>query len=172
MTSKRRSQPSSSQDRSLPRRKHLRRLDRVLSRGAPVFFITICVRDRRPLLIDPRVAEIVVAAFRGSRSDHGWMLGRYVVMPDHVHFFASPTGDEAKSLSSFVGFWKRGTAAAIRCSHLPGFAWQAEFFDHLLRRNESYSQKWEYVRMNPVRAGLVSRAEDWPYQGEVEALDW
>jgi hypothetical protein len=32
--------------------------------------------------------------------------------------------------------------------------------------------KWSYVRENPVRAGLVARAEDWPYQGELNVLDW
>jgi putative transposase len=48
--------------------------------------------------------------------------------------------------------------------------WQEGFFDHLLRGSESYSQKWEYVRMNPVRAGLSKTAEEWPYQGEIIAL--
>ena len=46
--------------------------------------------------------------------------------------------------------------------------WQREFFDHLLRSNESYKAKWAYVRMNPVRAALVERPEDWPYQGYVD----
>jgi REP element-mobilizing transposase RayT len=49
--------------------------------------------------------------------------------------------------------------------------WQPGFFDHLLRSEESYEQKWRYVRENPVRAGLASRAEDWPYQGEVVLID-
>jgi len=48
--------------------------------------------------------------------------------------------------------------------------WQEGFFDHLLRNGESYSQKWEYVRMNPVRAGLCERPEDWRYQGEIIPL--
>ena len=41
------------------------------------------------------------------------------------------------------------------------------FFDHLLRSEESYAQKWDYVRENPVRAQLVERVEDWPYAGEL-----
>ena len=43
----------------------------------------------------------------------------------------------------------------------------AVFFDHLLRSEESYAQKWDYVRENPVRAGLVKNVEDWPYAGEL-----
>jgi hypothetical protein len=48
--------------------------------------------------------------------------------------------------------------------------WQREFFDQMLRSSESYSEKWNYVFENPVRAGLVTRAEDWPYAGEIEIL--
>jgi len=40
--------------------------------------------------------------------------------------------------------------------------WQRGFFDHLLRSEESYSEKWNYVRNNPVRAGLVASGDDWP----------
>ena len=48
--------------------------------------------------------------------------------------------------------------------------WQKEFFDHVLRSDESYESKWDYVRENPVRAGLVSRADDWPYAGEITLI--
>jgi hypothetical protein len=39
----------------------------------------------------------------------------------------------------------------------------------LLRSDESLSEKWEYVRQNPVRAGLVEHSEDWPYQFQFNA---
>ena len=48
--------------------------------------------------------------------------------------------------------------------------WQLEFFDHVLRSAKSYSEKWDYVRENPVRAGLAVAAEHWPYAGECELL--
>ena len=86
-----------------------------------------------------------------------------VVMPDHVHFFCAPE-KEAKSLSVFVGAWKRWTIRRIHALRRPGTAspattsplWQAEFFDHLIRSDESYDEKWNYVRDNPVRAGLLT----------------
>ena len=45
--------------------------------------------------------------------------------------------------------------------------WELEFFDHLLRSEESCVEKWDYVGRNPVRAGLVTRVEDWPYAGDL-----
>ena len=101
---------------------------------------------------------------------YGWLVGRYVVMPDHVRFFACPASNDSRSLSLFVGSWKRWTRKRIRESSIAQFVWQAEFFDHLLRSHESYEEKWHYVRANPVRAGLVACEEDWPYQGEATVL--
>ena len=107
-------------------------------------------------------------------SRHGWAVGRYVIMPDHVHFFCRPERD-GKSLSEFVGFWKTYTSRKInalspRLTPAATTLWQREFFDHILRSNESYSQKWNYVRDNPVRAGLVCSADAWKYAGELETL--
>ena len=64
---------------------------------------------------------------------------------------------------------------AIEAAATPGIPaphWQKGFFDHVLRSDESYAQKWEYVRDNPVRAGLVKKWEDWPYWGEVWRLEY
>ena len=67
--------------------------------------------------------------------------------------------------------WKQWTSKRMaRELKLAGGIWQEEFFDHVLRSSESYSQKWNYVRENPVRAGLVKKSDDWPFQGEIESL--
>jgi hypothetical protein len=49
--------------------------------------------------------------------------------------------------------------------------WQPGFHDRLLRSDESYAAKWHYVFQNPVRARLVSRAQDWPFAGEIVRID-
>jgi REP element-mobilizing transposase RayT len=73
-------------------------------------------------------------------------------------------------------FWKSYTSRKIRPLGQPRSTpaattlWQREFFDHVLRSSESYSEKWNYVFDNPVRAGLVSTANDWRYAGEIEIL--
>ncbi len=88
-------------------------------------------------------------------------------MPDHLHFMCAPNPD-AQPLSVFVGKWKEWTAkfATRRCGLKPPL-WQEQFFDHLVRSSESNSEKVEYMKNNPVRAGLVARSEDWAFQGEM-----
>jgi REP element-mobilizing transposase RayT len=145
--------------------RHLQRLA-VVWEKQPVYFITTCVAARRPVLANGAMHEILLAEWKGLRARHGWAVGRHVVMPDHVHFFMMPERDGAKPLSAVIGKWKEWTAKQIMKidRQAPPF-WQPEFFDHLLRSRESRSEKWTYVRENPVRAGLVQRAEDWPFSG-------
>jgi len=91
-------------------------------------------------------------------------------MPDHLHVFAA-FDDEQINLQSWMKSLKNTLSKTLRSAGIPAPHWQKGFFDHLLRSGDSYSEKWDYVRQNPVRAGLVLRAEDWPYQGEIYPLD-
>ncbi len=97
-------------------------------------------------------------------------IGRYVIMPDHIHVFVR--GGNGFDLGRWVGGLKRMISDSLQEGGQPGEHWQPGFFDHILRNTESYEQKWNYVRHNPVRAGLVERTEDWPYQGESVRLEF
>jgi len=97
-------------------------------------------------------------------------VGRYVLMPDHLHAFLCADGSSA--VSRWVGSLKKFLGKHWRNSGRKGPFWQNGFFDHVLRSGESYSQKWEYVRDNPVRAGLVADVREWPYSGAVHELWW
>jgi REP element-mobilizing transposase RayT len=147
---------------------HLKRLAFVW-RKQPVYFVATCVAGRRPLLACAQVHAVLREEWAGLRERHGWAVGRYVIMPDHVHFFLAAEPDSGKPLPAVVGKWKEWTAKRLaREAGLSAPLWQREFFDHLLRSDESRAEKWAYVRENPVRAGLVARAEDWAYAGWVD----
>jgi len=104
-----------------------------------------------------------------QRIEH-WKVGSYVIMPDHIHFFVMPA-DRQVDLSKYSQSFRSLVTRQLRPLGFPYPLWQREFFDHLLRSDESYEQKWQYVRLNPVRAGLVKSPEEWPYAGEVHALE-
>jgi len=67
---------------------------------------------------------------------------------------------------------KNSLSKAMRAEKISPPHWQKTFFDHVLRGSESYSEKWEYVSENPVRAGLVKRSEEWRFQGEIFSLEY
>ena len=148
--------------------RHLKRLALVWERQ-PLYFITTCVAGRRELLANATVHQILREEWAGLRERHGWAVGRYVVMPDHVHFFMMPLLPSGKRLSQAIGKWKEWTAKQIlKATGAESPLWQAEFFDHILRSAESRSEKWRYVQENPVRARLIPKAEDWPYAGWID----
>jgi putative transposase len=113
--------------------------------------------------------SIIRGEFEAALARHGWMVGSFVVMPDHLHFFCAPGGNDiAAPLSRFIGAFKQWSAKDIvGVANLSAPLWQREFFNHVLRSKESYDAKQQYVMANPVRAGLVLRPEDWPYRGEI-----
>ena len=95
----------------------------------------------------------------------GVAFGRYVIMPDHIHCFVRIAPQQ--KIGTTVRLLKRALSSMIA---IPPPHWQPGFFDHVLRRSESYSAKWNYVYQNPVRAKLVEHPEEWPFQGEVVSI--
>jgi putative transposase len=154
------------------------RLSTIFSRyDPPLFLITMCTLLRRPILCNPTVHDAFrTYAQRGQQ--FGVAVGRYVIMPDHLHAFVCFGGEVGlrrwvKGLKRHLDTALLGigqTPAIVPDAKLSGF-WQPGTFDHLLRNDESYAQKWNYVRDNPVRAKLVERSEDWPNQGEIVLFD-
>ncbi len=136
----------------------------------PIFFITTNTYGRREILADDRTASILIEEWKSASARHGWYVGQYTIMPDHVHFFCS-AGGHGRSLSEFMKSWKEWTSKRIKreCG-IEGSIWQREFFDHLIRNEASYAQKKDYVFNNPVRAGLVKNADEWKWKGEIELI--
>ena len=83
-------------------------------------------------------------------------------MPDHLHMLVGIEGED--SLSKIIRDFKRATA---RFAYLN---WQRNFFDHRIRRDESLREKEDYIRENPIRAGLIKSGQTWPYVLALEDL--
>ena len=151
-----RARPPAEPRPALPTRKVLGHEVPSWVESGSTYFITICVtqREARSLLV-PDVANALIqsVAFLHHRGD--WFARLFLVMPDHVHgLFSFPPN---VIMARRVAAWKGYTAKSCHID------WQARFFDHRLRHDESQDEKAAYIRLNPVRAGLVRSVEDWPY---------
>jgi REP element-mobilizing transposase RayT len=161
--------PEISADRSLPARQRPAHFPGLESGNrSTIFFVTVCTKDRRRVLGSHEAHVLLLEAWKNAKS---YCVGRYVILPDHVHLFCGPATCPGESLTRWIAYWK---SLVARRWPDPGIGklWQRDFWDTQLRRGESYGEKWDYVRLNPVRAGLVTRAEDWPFQGEIKTLRW
>lgn len=146
------------------------RLTRVFQRYAsPVYFVTFGTHDRKPWLATPAIHDAFVRFAENAEARFNIAIGCYVIMPDHVHLFVC--GGQEFELGHWIGQLKQFLAKAAAKSSAGGTPWQEGFFDHLLRSEESMSEKWEYIRQNSVRAGLVEDPDDWPYQGQIVLIE-
>jgi len=146
----------------------LRRLARLFT-ASPVYFITACTHERHPVLANADVHE-AFHAFAENAAERGAWVGRYVIMPDHIHLFVAI--DAPLEFSRWVKSLKNTLSKALRTRGTPAPHWQKGFFDHVLRSTESYSEKWRYMADNPLRAGLVADGDEWIYSGEIHPLRW
>ena len=144
----------------------LSRLDQIFPNFS-IYFVTCNTHQRTALLANTAVHEAFRAFCRTAQERHVW-VGRYVVMPDHLHFFVD-CGNDAL-LGDWMKSLKNSRSKILRQRGHESPHWQKGFFDHLVRSEPSYEQKWQYTRENPVRAKLVENADQWPYQGECGSL--
>ena len=119
--------------------------------------------------VRPEIAEIVVEAiaYRDWHLKH-YELHAFVVMANHVHLLATPLVEPSKLMHSL----KRFTAGkANRMLGLVGQPfWQDESYDRLVRNEQEFDRIVNYIEMNPVKAGLVAKPEDFPWSSA--RADW
>ena len=159
-------------------------------------FLTFSCFQRMPLLSKDRTREWFVDALERARNEHGFHLWAWVIMPEHVHILLWPPyhliSPDPRSLQGrihgILTSIKRPVAKkaiAYLRKHAPDFLqrltvrnsgrvyqrfWQAgSGFDENASEPDALHAMADYIHQNPVRRGLVNRAEDWPWSS---ARDW
>jgi REP element-mobilizing transposase RayT len=214
-------------DSPLPQRKRPVHVPPIERHNVPIIvFLTLTIQPRGDFLAN----DTFRTAFDGACADaDAWRVGRFMIMPDHLHLFCVPAKEPRVAIKRWSGYLKEritkrlnarleGEPAASRDAgsglvsasgsaqprppsrhpprfhHLEGepvasrdagsgsaqprppsarsWRWQSDCWDTQMRNGAHYHERWEYVRQNPVRKGLVNRPEDWPWQGTLNELRW
>ena len=123
-----------------------------------VWFLTIVCQPRGAnQLARPELAPFLFDSITHRHGRGLWWAPVFLFMPDHCHALLRFPSEKTGPWKKTVRDWKHWVATQR------GVRWQIDFFDHRLRRDESYVEKLAYIRDNPVRAHLVKHAGDWPY---------
>lgn len=128
-------------------------------------FLTVTTAHRERLLAQPSVQRTLHDIWEHKAT--AWLVSDYLLMPDHLHLFCAPH-DLKFTIERWIAFWKDRLAK----THPDAEAFQSGGFHHRLRDEENYAEKWLYVRENPIRAGLVTHMDEWPYRGRVHDIRW
>src|SRR5579862_409053 len=126
------------------------------------YFITPCANMQQNLFQRDQVAELMVATFLKYRDTGEFELHEYVVMPNHIHVLLSI--HHQQKLSRVIQLIKGGFSHALRENGIIFRAvWEQRYYDRRLSDEDEFAEVSRYIRQNPVRKGLVERAEDYPY---------
>ena len=134
------------------------RLRRLVLSGR-FFFVTCRLLHGHRLLGEPEFG-LLAEPVRSRREAHGVLVMAWVFLPDHWHAILFP--HYPATISGVMESIKVSSTRRInREGKKSGRLWQGRFFDRALRTVKEYNEKVEYIHLNPVRAGLVGRAEEW-----------
>ncbi len=123
-----------------------------------VYFVTF--RAASGILNEDERA-IVLDHIRSGEGEF-YLLAAAVIMPDHAHIVIKPK--PPYELSHIMKGIKGVSARRINTiRQATGSLWQDESWDRIVRDAEEFDEKAEYMMNNPVKAGLVLRAEDYPF---------
>jgi putative transposase len=114
----------------------------------------------------PEERGLVLAALL-HYSDNKWEVFAVVIMPDHVHALVKPLphpDEGVYNLAEIIHSVKRFSVYEINKSRgAQGSLWQDERYDRIVRGEAEFLEKWNYLRNNPVKAGLADRPENYPW---------
>ncbi len=180
-------------DSQLPQRQHPASGVHANLGQSNIVLLTLTTDRRTPWLANETAHQLLHQTWLEAT---GWLVGDYLLMPDHLHCFCAPR-DLHFEIETWIKFWKRefalkrkrlagtlappaaaapmrpdGTGVPASLTTPPEWKFQSRGWHHRLRDSESYSEKWLYVQENPLRQKLCRRLEDWPFKGKVFDLIW
>jgi REP element-mobilizing transposase RayT len=131
------------------------------SKDRPIH-LTICTENKENFF-DSRVsARIVIDELLTTAKDLRFRIICYCLMPDHLHVIISP-GESTLPLSKFLNIFKGRSTRLFRNKENLRKIWQRSAFDHVIRTGENLKAVIEYIMNNPVRKGIVEKADEYPY---------
>ena len=131
------------------------------SKDRPIH-VTICTENKENFFDSEVGARIVINELFKTAKDLGFRILCYCLMPDHLHVIVSP-GETTLPLSKFLNIFKGRTTRVFKYKENLKKIWQRSAFDHVIRTEENLKAVIEYIMNNPVRKGIVQKADEYPY---------
>jgi putative transposase len=139
---------------------HLKAFDYV---GLHRYFLTFCTNSRRHHFVNHEHVDLVLGQLLGSAADTEFATVAYCFMPDHLHLLIE-AHTEASDCLRFIKRAKQFSGYHFK-QRFGTPLWQRYGYEHVLRSDEPTLSVARYIVENPVRAGLVTRVEDYPFVG-------
>ncbi len=131
--------------------------------GRHAYSLTFCTFQRQRHFIDAVLVHLVLHEILRTADECDFELPAYCFMPDHLHLLSVGRSPVAHLLS-FAKLARQRSAMTFS-QRTGGRLWQQGFFERTLRNDEAIEVVARYIEGNPVRAGLVTSVDEWPFTG-------
>ena len=135
------------------------------------YFFTVNLLQRKDNDLLTQNIDVLRSVISGVRKSHPFVIHGWVVLPEHMHCVIElPRND-----TDFALRWRLIKAnfskalprtekrSAIRRKRGERGIWQNRYWEHLIRDGKDFAAHMDYVHINPLKHGLVTRVIDWPY---------
>ena len=138
----------------------MKTLKRYIEEGR-IYHTSTSTKNRAEIFSDADTAgQVIEEIYRLRENRHLYLLA-FVIMPEHLHLLCQPLD---KNISLIMRHIKRNSSMNLKRYHgLPTPIWTKRFFDEIIETPESVLTVIEYIHYNPVKAGLVTEPEDYPF---------
>ena len=126
------------------------------------YFVTTVTKERCLLFREDKLCRILLITIEYHKTLLDYFVYGYCLMPDHLHLLLYPKGQF--TLTFIMKMIKGSFARKVnKLSGKEGAVWQAGFYDEAIRNERQFDYQLEYIHQNPVSAGLVSEAAQYPF---------
>ena len=146
-----------------------RRLTDFPYRGYYRYFITIHSQSFKHHFVNDEIVAKVIDILKNTAEKEGFFVWAYCFMPDHVHLLAEGENSDA-DMKRFVTLFKQKTAYWFKSTYGMKL-WASNYYEHVLRNDETTVAVARYIIQNPVRKGMVDDCSSYPYSGSFELED-
>ena len=141
------------------------RLPKDSYQGTAIVALTLCVQDRNQVFNNQNIVNDVVTILSEMAQKHDVVILVYCFMPDHLHLVIRGVKDNT-NLLAFIAAFKQKTGFWMATNKVGG-RWQKNYYDHVLRREESLTAYISYILNNLVRKGLAAFWQEYSFIGSI-----
>lgn len=149
--------------RSMKEKKH--RLPLSCYKGKVIVTFTLCIENKKPFFVEKVIVDEFIEILIEVKEKYNCKNWVYIFMPDHLHIVEEGIS-EGSDLWKMVNLFKQKTGFWL--SKNKETKWQKDFYDHIHRKEDDLRKHIIYILNNPVRKGLVSDWEDYPFKGSLD----
>lgn len=148
----------------LSKRKQIHLINYDYSRNDAVYFITLCTHGKQEYFKKPQVAKYIADEINYRTRTAGEILVfAYCIMPDHLHLLLKLNDGYGKTLQKWVAAFKIHTARLLNQLENITPLWQRNFYEHIVRTDESMKEIAEYIVHSPIRKNMVSNWREYSF---------